>query len=137
MMMDTKSKRILSTCGAGLIHLMTEVDRDWPVQILHGFRTAQEQFELYKIGRKLTNGVWTIIGKTVTNCDGYEVLSNHQSYPSEAVDVAFTPIDWDDMDKWREFTGFIYGVAARLKIKVRNLGQSYGDWPHWEMASKK
>jgi peptidoglycan L-alanyl-D-glutamate endopeptidase CwlK len=59
--------------------------------LVSGLRTAKEQFELYKIGRRFA-GVgsdsnpqgWDVIPKgqpgygTVTNCDGYRKKSNHQ-----------------------------------------------------------
>lgn len=133
--MDTKSKRILSTCDARLIHLFTDVAEARDIKVDAGFRTAEEQFELYKKGRELIDGIYQITGKTVTNCDGYEVLSNHQSYPSNAVDVWPLPLRWDDLFVWREFADFVYSRAEALEIKVRNLGQSYGDWPHWEVLN--
>ena len=50
--------------------------------ISHGLRTAEEQFELYKLGRhKDVYDNWHVIDedKVVTNCDGYIKLSIHQS----------------------------------------------------------
>jgi len=40
--------------------------------ITYGLRTAQEQYELYELGRELG-------GTVVTNCDGYDKKSVHQS----------------------------------------------------------
>lgn len=49
--------------------------------ISFGFRTAEEQFELYKKGREFVCGSWEVAdqSKVVTNCDGYDKLSVHQS----------------------------------------------------------
>ena len=48
--------------------------------ITYGKRTTIEQFNLYKIGRKeVLNDVWEVTGKVVTNCDGYDTKSTHQS----------------------------------------------------------
>lgn len=54
--------------------------------ITRGFETASGQFQLYKKGRELVadiNGAgsdlaWAKTGETVTNCDGYDVISDHQ-----------------------------------------------------------
>lgn len=54
--------------------------------ISHAYRTPEEQFELFKIGRKQINGVWQKVGKVVTNCDGYEKLSFHNYKPALAFD---------------------------------------------------
>lgn len=51
-----------------------------------GKRTAKQQFELFKIGRRWSGigsennpDSWQKVGDTVTNCDGFKVLSRHQS----------------------------------------------------------
>ena len=77
---------------------------DWPIIIdfalqytivdfgvARAFEEALKQFELFKKGR-----AWTDVTKTklviihqeqvVTYCDGYEKLSEHQTFPSMAVD---------------------------------------------------
>lgn len=49
--------------------------------ISSGFRTAEEQFELFKKGRAFAYGEWKItdLEAVITNCDGYDVKSAHQS----------------------------------------------------------
>ena len=131
--MDVKSKRILDTCCAPLIVLFTDVAEARWIRVHSGFRTAEEQFELYKKGRELIDGVWIITGDVVTKCDGYNILSKHQAHPSNAADVWPLPLNWHKLSVWREFADFVYWRAKELGIKVKNLGQSIGDWPHWEV----
>lgn len=65
----------------------------WVVRITEGFRTAERQNELYQQGR-------TTPWQVVTDLDGYNKLSNHQSW--EAIDIAFTGTEPypEDHSKW-------------------------------------
>jgi len=56
--------------------------------ISHGYRLPEEQFELFKQGRKKKYNKWTVIDKSkvITQLDGYEKLSKHNQDPSEAFD---------------------------------------------------
>jgi len=46
--------------------------------ITRGLTTSSEQFKLFMIGRKQTDNGFVKVGKTVTNCDGYNIISDHQ-----------------------------------------------------------
>jgi hypothetical protein len=64
--------------------------------LVSGVRGDAEQFKLFQIGRRYnhTLGKWEKTGATVTNCDGYDVKSNHQKRNGYgmAVDVsAYVP----------------------------------------------
>lgn len=54
-----------------------------PMKVCQGFRTAEQQHALYLIGRDPVAHP----GKPITNCDGYKILSNHQS--GRAADCCF------------------------------------------------
>ena len=85
--------------------------------IIYGNRDQAIQFELYKQGRELINGVWIIVNpnKVVTFKDGYIKMSMHNYYPSKAVDAVPYPINFKDTDRIRYFAGFVMGIAAQLK----------------------
>lgn len=86
-----RSESRLHTCHDDLIRLAyySLIDCPYDIAITHGQRTPEEQFELYKQGRSLHNGKWTITdySKLVTNCDGYHIKSNHNYTPSRAFDI--------------------------------------------------
>lgn len=57
--------------------------------ITQGIRSAETQFELYKKGRNFKSGEWVKTGKTVTNCDGYDKISDHQKVDENGLALAF------------------------------------------------
>tara|TARA_A100001391_G_scaffold122821_1_gene83718 strand:+ start:178 stop:570 length:393 start_codon:yes stop_codon:yes gene_type:complete len=57
--------------------------------------------------------------------------SKHNQFPSQAIDVAPYPIDWNDRERFTLFAGFVLGTAQEMGIKLR-WG---GDWDRdWETA---
>jgi hypothetical protein len=50
--------------------------------------------------------------------------SRHNSYPSQAVDLAPIPLDWADTERFLAFADFVTGATHRLRIPIR-WG---GDW---------
>lgn len=67
----------------------------------------------------------------------------HNKTPSEAVDVAPYPIDWQDERRFIRLLSFIQGVGAGKGIKIRIGGdwnsdfifnEDFHDWPHLELA---
>ena len=76
------------------------------------YRSSKAQSDLYQLGR-------TKPGKIVTNCDGYKVLSEHNIYPSRAIDtwvhlagknLAVWDIDaFDVLGKLAKKMGLIWG----------------------------
>jgi len=115
----------LKTCHQDLQVLFHYVIQGFDNSILHGQRTPEYQFELFRKGRKKVNGIWVIHEKkkVVTYCDGYEKLSEHNKGPlSHAVDATPYPINWTDMNTIRNFAGYVKGWADALK--------KYGDISH-------
>lgn len=121
-------------------NLLEKVDRvlaamaalGFPMKIVQGLRTVEEQQALFAQGR-------TKPGKVVTNCDGVRKKSNHQAAADglgRAVDCAFvddktTPEDetWSEKSPWTA-----YGAVAKAVGLVWG-----GDWkgindrPHIEL----
>lgn len=62
--------------------------------------------------------------------------SNHNSLPSQAVDVAPWPIDWNDHKRFYYLAGVIMALAQFAKINVRWGGtfKSLVDLPHFELV---
>ncbi len=123
------SKRRLGTCDPVLIRLMNEVIKHWDCTILEGHRDQARQNEMVRIGTSRLS--WPD--------------SKHNKDPSLAVDVAPYPIDWQDLERFRAFGGFVLGVAAVLKVPIRWGGdwngnrdfrdQKFHDLPHFELIT--
>lgn len=121
------SRKRLETCHPDLQRLMNEVVKHWDCTVLEGHRTEHRQNEMVRTGTSQLK--WP--------------LSKHNKTPSEAVDVAPYPIDWQDIERFRAFGGFVLGVAAMLEIPIRWGGdwngnrdfkdQKFHDLPHFEL----
>ena len=111
------SKKRLKTCHKDLQVLFSYVIKYFDCSIIYGYRSPEEQFELYKKGRKLENDIWIIDDqdKIVTYKDGYRKKSKHNTNPSDAIDVIPYPIEWKNTNRMRFFIGFVKGIAQMLK----------------------
>lgn len=114
---STRSSNKLITCHPDLQTLFSYVIKYFDCTVIFGYRTPDEQFELYKQGRVLENELWLIEDKSkiVTYKDGYQRKSKHNFEPSLAVDVVPYPIEWTNVNRMRYFIGFVKGIAQMLK----------------------
>lgn len=120
-----QSKRELETCAQPLQYLMNEVIKYWDCTVLQGKRSIEEQ----------RRNVAAKVSKTID--------SRHLDDPARAVDVAPYPVDWNDLDRFRAFGGFVLGVASQMGIDIRWGGdwdsdrqlsdQTFHDLPHFEL----
>lgn len=142
-----RSKENLDTADKFLQLIFNQVIEYFDCSVLYGHRAPAEQFELFKQGRRLENGVWVIENKSkvVTYKDGTDKKSMHNEYPSLAVDVVPYPLDWNDTKRFYMFVGFVRGVAYKLGIPLR-VGadwdgdtevkdQNFNDLAHFELLS--
>ena len=137
------SQKKLSTCHVDLQALFNEVIQIVDCTIIFGNRSIEEQFELYKQGRKLVSGVWVIEnkGKIVTYLDGVNKKSRHNYLPSQAVDVAPYPIDWQNKQRFIEFGHFVLDRADKLwkegkithRVEWGGGWVSFPDLPHYQI----
>jgi len=127
------SQRKLDTTHQDLQTVFREVIRIFDNTIVYGNRSHTLQFDLFKQGRVQDNtGKWVIVDKSkvVTYCDGATNKSDHNYYPSKAVDAVPYPIDWDDTERMYYFAGHVKAIAHVLKSQGRithNIGWG-GDW---------
>ena len=106
---SANSEKKLETCELDLQVLMK-----WAISISdidfgisHGHRTPKEQNDLYQIGRTVETH-----RPTITNCDGYEILSKHNYDPSRAVDVF--PYVSGRADYAKEYCYYLGGLITGL-----------------------
>lgn len=108
MALTSRDESRLATCDPRLVALVRYVARFWPCQVLEGHRDQAAQDAAFAAGKsqlKFPHG-------------------KHNSYPSMAVDLAPTPIDWADTERFLAFADFVTGTARRQRIPLR-WG---GDW---------
>lgn len=98
----------LQSVHPDLQELFKEVVKHFDCSVIEGFRGKEKQDRAYEEGK---SQVRFPKGK-------------HNQIPSEAIDVAPYPVDWDDKERFYYFAGFVKGIASQMDIKVR-WG---GDW---------
>jgi len=140
--MPSYSNRSLSKlkgCRDDLITLFEEVIKEYDNSILEGPRTTERQQELFYQGKSKLDGITKISKHQITECRD----------KSMAVDSAPWPIDWNDLNRFYHYVGYVKGVADRLYHEGRMAykircgadwdgdnsfkDQSFHDLPHFEL----
>ena len=138
-----RSRGILDTCHPDIIAVCNELIITYDFSVLHGLRTAQEQFDRYCKGRRLEGNRWVVVDKRqiVTYMDGTNKRSYHNFTPSTAVDIAPYPIDWKNKNRFHYMAGMFMGIAYRLRIQgiIDSEFEWGGNWkrfkdlPHFQI----
>ena len=127
-----RSKNRLCGVHPDLQTLFHEVVEHFDCTVISGIRTEEEQKALYAKGR-------TKPGNIVTYKDGVKKKSKHQT--GNAVDIVPYPIQWGNIERFRQFGWFVLGVAATLKrygqidsdVKWGGNWKRFKDYPHFEL----
>tara|TARA_B100000508_G_C11315620_1_gene206849 strand:+ start:170 stop:571 length:402 start_codon:yes stop_codon:yes gene_type:complete len=127
----TRSKKRLSSCHPDLQKVFNKVIEKVDCSILCGHRGEEAQNEAYEKGNskvKYPNG-------------------RHNAIPSNAVDVAPYPIEWDNLERFTLFAGYVLGIAESMKIDLiwgndwdgdfDTKDTGFRDYPHFELKMKK
>ena len=117
----------LASCDERLQKVFNEVIKHVDCSVLEGHRGEERQNKLQEEGKS-----------KVRYPDG-----RHNASPSNAVDVAPYPIDWNDRERFHLFAGFVIGVARGMGITLRWGGDwnmnfevddnKFDDFPHFEL----
>ena len=108
------SLKRLETCHSDLQLLFKEVINYCDNIVLIGYRGEEEQNQAVLEGRSKLKFP----------------LSNHNSLPSMAVDIAPYPVDWNNTKSFYYFAGFVKGIAEKL-LKEGTISHKIrwgGDW---------
>lgn len=117
------SKRSITNieqCDERLQLIAYELIHRMDVMVICGHRNKKDQDAAYYAGKsrlKWPNG-------------------KHNKTPSQAFDVVPSPVDWNDLKRFKIMCGHIEQIAKELGIKIR-LGRDFKtlvDWPHVELA---
>ena len=122
------SRRRLITCNPLLQQVFNEVIKYYDCSILCGYRSEKDQLIAYQEDKSKVQ--WP--------------NSKHNIFPSDAVDVAPYPINWNNIKRFYYFAGFVLGVASQLRINIRFGGdwdgdedlddQTFNDLVHFELV---
>lgn len=125
-----KSKEKLETCHPDLQRLFNEVIKGYDCTVIQGLRSKEEQDEYYRTGKSKVQ--WP--------------NSKHNSDPSEGVDVAPYPIQWNNTKRFHHFAGYVKGIAHMMGISIRcgndwdrdnDLDdQTFNDLVHFELIKE-
>ena len=131
-----KSLALLETCDPRIQKVMHEAIKHYDFTVIYGERSVEEQFKLFKIGRKMVGGKWVVTGKVVTNMDGTIKRGKHNYSPSRAIDIAPYPIDWEDIAAFKELAMVVKKAMVTTGIMLTWGGdwKSFKDFPHYEVA---
>lgn len=102
------SRIMLGTVHPGLIRVANEAIKIVDFRVLSGYRGRVVQNDYYESG---------------LSTKPYPE-SKHNRKPSEAIDVAPYPIDWEDRERFVHLAGIFVGIGHALNLKIR-WG---GDW---------
>ena len=127
----SRSRKNLDTCHPDLQKVFIEVIKHVDCSIICCQRGKEDQNKAFKDGRskvKYPNG-------------------RHNANPSKAVDVAPYPIDWDNLERFTLFAGFVLGIAKSMKIDLiwgndwnkdwNTQDTGFRDYPHFEIKKTK
>jgi len=115
----------LRECEPPLQTLMRRVLQEIDITVLCGHRTEQEQNEAYRLGNsrlKYPN-------------------SKHNKIPSQAVDVAPYPVDWNNTQDFEKLGIVVKRIWSEMTEEERGgwklvWGKEFKglvDYPHWEL----
>lgn len=121
----TSIKR-LSTCHWKLQMILYEAIKEVDIVIIEGHRTLKKQQEFFRNGN--------------SKCDGIKNLSNHQYFPSRAIDIAEYKkdikgkIDWNNKEGFIALANIIKRIAKEKGVRIRcGVDFSWFDGPHIEL----
>lgn len=120
---SNKSLERLATCDPRLQDLMNEVIKETDIIIICGHRNKDEQNLAFIQGNSKLN----------------YPKSRHNSLPSQAVDIAPYPLDWNDLEAFRELAIIVKEKAEELGIDIEWGGECFGsfiDMPHYQLKKE-
>lgn len=120
-----RSLKRLDECHPLLRRLMLSVVEETDISIICGARGEAEQNKAYALGHSKLR--WP--------------QSKHNLSPSMAVDAVPFPIDWKDIDRFKELGQIVKQHWERIPAEERSGAslswggdwKTFKDYPHWEL----
>jgi hypothetical protein len=113
------SLRHLEQCHPHLQQVAHEAIKHFDFKVICGHRGKAEQDKAFR--EKKSKVRWPD--------------SKHNKNPSKAFDAVPVPLDWDDIDSFREMAAAMKDAAKRVHVSIRWGGDFKGffDGPHFEI----
>lgn len=110
-----KSKEKMKGIHPDLIKVLEAAIKRYDFTVLEGLRTKERQKELFDSGKSQT--------------------MNSKHITGHAVDIAPWPIDWNNVDRFKDMLLIVLEEASQLGIGLRIGGnwKSFKDYPHIEL----
>jgi peptidoglycan L-alanyl-D-glutamate endopeptidase CwlK len=106
---STTSLARLESVDPRLRGIITLAAARWDITVLEGHRSSRRQQALYMSGKSKVR------------------YGKHNEQPSLAIDIAPSPIDWDDLERFRRLAEYVLGIANVMGVKIRWGGDWDGD----------
>lgn len=124
-----RSQKNIESCHAHIQDILRETIKIVDFTVLCGHRGAEEQDKAFHEGRSKLKFP----------------KSSHNVSPSNAVDIAPYPIDWENKERFYHLIGIVKGIAYSKGIAIRCGGdwdgdgditdQTFFDLPHIELVN--
>ena len=113
-----KSSRRLNTCHVDIQRVMLPVVKVYDCSVIWGYRGKARQNRAFSNGHSKVQ--WPD--------------SRHNTNPSLAIDVIPYPVDWTNIDRFKELAWVIKGVASCSVIPLEWGGEwKFKDYAHWQL----
>jgi len=113
-----RSKENLSQCDIRLQKIFNEVILITDCAVICGHRGEEEQNKAYNEGKSKLK----------------YPQSKHNKIPSQAVDVVPFPIDWSNIERFKELASKVKQIAEDLDIKIEcGCDWKWKDFPHFQV----
>ena len=119
---SARSRANLSTCHPDIQRVLEAAIKRVDFAVICGHRSMAEQNRCYQ--EKASEHQWP--------------NSRHNSLPSQAVDCAPVPIDWDDIQGFRDMAKVILEVAKEVGVELQWGGDwfTFKDFVHFQLKAK-
>lgn len=127
-----------ATISGILSEIKSKLPAGWNTQVssegVH--RTPAEQFEIFKKGRKFSNGKWVKVGTTFTGLDGFAKKSRHNYLPAQAVDIILIKPNGQVLEAGPQEKKIESG-AIKFGFDWGGNWQGFQDMPHIEIPKSR
>ena len=115
----TKSQERLETCDPRIQLVLQEAIKHYDFSVLEGHRTEEKQQEYFESGASKVKFHH----------------SKHNVFPAMAVDVVPYPIDWDNLQRFKDLSEVIKEACKTVDVSNLHWGYDLWQWdmPHWEL----